>query len=93
MRETRWQEMQAERMTTQYGGMFNTDKSDDIRTNSIMQSTLSKPFQPVSEAGPRARASPECLVEPPFARTTVKEASAPVSRLGHQPNHHVTPLD
>jgi hypothetical protein len=37
--------MQQDRLKSHYGGMFNVDKSDDIKIDEILRQTLSKPFE------------------------------------------------
>lgn len=37
--------MQQDRLKSHYGGMFNVDKSDDIKIDEILRQTLSRPFE------------------------------------------------
>jgi hypothetical protein len=37
--------MQQDRLKSHYGGMFNVDKSDDIKIDEILRQALSRPFE------------------------------------------------
>ena len=100
-RDAKWAQMQTDRFKSHYGGMFNVDKSDDIKIDDILRQTLSRPFE--KDYIKHIRVKDNMMASSdnasPFAKTTVtKEQMDATFNLKQkcaepQVNFHQTHLD
>jgi hypothetical protein len=74
-RDAKWAQMQTDRFKSHYGGMFNVDKSDDIKIDDILRQTLSRPFEKDYTKHTREKDNMVACSNnaSPFAKTTVTQ--------------------